>query len=174
MGQPRWAGSVRFFHWTSAALLVAVWLMIFLHESTADADFMYISLHKALGFCFFFWIIARFINRIAHKSQDPAPVAGPRWQQLSASVVHSLLYVVLLMMPLAGFLMTQYSGRPLNVFGLFEVPLLVVPDRDTSKVFHDLHTDVFWPLILLLTAAHILAALYHQFVKKDRLINRMK
>lgn len=179
MAQPpsssaRWAGSVRFFHWTSAALLVVVWLMIFLHESTADENFMYISLHKALGVSFFFWILARFINRFAHKSQDPAPVAGPRWQQLLASLVHSLLYVVLLMMPLAGFLMSQYGGRAVSMFGLFEIPLLVVPDRETGRFFHDLHTDILWPLILLLTASHILAALHHQFVKKDRLINRMR
>lgn len=170
----RWNGWVRFFHWGSVVLLAIVWLMIALHEATEDADFMYISLHKALGVTFFFWMIARFINRIAHQRQDPPPVAMPRWQQLSASLTHSLLYVCLLLMPLAGFLMSQFGNRAVNMFGLFEIPVLVVPDRELGKFFHDLHTEMVWPLLLLLTVAHIGAALYHQFVQKDGLISRMR
>jgi cytochrome b561 len=169
----RWALSVRFFHWTSGLLLVAVWAMIFVHENTEDADDLYISLHKALGVSFLCWIMARFINRLSQKNQLPAPVAGPRWQQLSAGLVHSFLYVTLLLMPLAGLLMTQYKGYTTNMFGLFEIPLFVVPDRHLSHFFQSLHTDILWPLILALTAAHVLAALFHQFVKKDRTINRM-
>jgi cytochrome b561 len=169
----RWAGSVRFFHWTSGLLLLAVWVMIALHDNTADENMLYMSLHKALGVSFLFWVMARFINRLNQKYDAPAPVAGPRWQQLSAGLVHSFLYVTLLMMPLAGLLMTQYKGYTTNMFGLFEIPLFVVPDRDLSRFFHDLHTDILWPLILALTAAHILAAVYHQVVKKDRTINRM-
>lgn len=167
----RWNGWVRFFHWSSSLLLVLVWLMIFLHENTADTDFMYISLHKALGVLLFFWVMARFVNRV-RQTQLP-PVAAPLWQQRLASLVHSLLYVCLLLMPLAGFLMSQYGGRAVNMFGLFEIPLLVIPDKQTGRFFHDLHTDILWPLLLLLTASHIGAALHHQLVKKDNTINRM-
>jgi cytochrome b561 len=169
----RWALSVRFFHWTSGVLLLAVWAMIVVHDNTDDADDLYISLHKALGVSFLFWVMARFVNRLLQKQHTPAPVAGPRWQQWSAGLVHSFLYVTLILMPLVGLLMTQYKGYTTNVFGLFEIPLFVVPDRHLSHFFHDMHTDILWPLILALTAAHVLAALYHQVVKKDRTINRM-
>jgi cytochrome b561 len=70
--------------------------------------------------------------------------------------------------------MSQFGNRAVNMFGLFEIPVLVVPDRELGKFFHDLHTDIIWPLLLLLTVAHIGAALYHQFVQKDGLISRMR
>jgi cytochrome b561 len=59
------------------------------------------------------------------------------------------------------------------MFGLFEIPVFVTPDRGLARTFHDWHTEIIWPLILAFTAAHIGAALYHQFIKKDKLIKRM-
>ncbi len=171
---PRWAGWVRFFHWTTVILLALVWGLIALHEATEDAAGLYISLHKATGILLFWWVLARFINRLVQRRLDPVDVPMPLWQARMAHLTHSLLYVLLLMMPLAGVLMTQYGGRATSFFGLFEIPLLVIPDKSTGRFFHDLHTDILWPLLLVLTAAHVGAALYHQLVLKDQLLQRMK
>jgi cytochrome b561 len=88
-------------------------------------------------------------------------------------MVHSLLYVVLLLMPLSGFLMTQFAGRTTSMFGWFEIPLLLTPDREIGRLMNQLHTDVIWIAIVLLTLSHVGAALYHQFVKKDATLKRM-
>lgn len=173
MPPSRWPLAVRVFHWLSIVFLLLVFSMIFLHENTDGAGGLYISLHKAFGICFFFWISARLANRMLHKSQQPKPVVAPRWQQLTASLVHSLLYVVLLMMPMTGFLMTQFGGRATNMFGLFEIPLMVLPDREIGRLLNQLHTDLIWTALVLLTLSHVGAALYHHVVKKDATLKRM-
>ena len=170
----RWPGIIRFFHWTTVLLLVATWAMIALHENTPDDDFFYIGMHKALGVSVAIWVLMRLVIRLGQQSKAPTPVTGPRWQTLSASLTHAILYGLMLAMPLAGVLMSQYGGRAVSVFGMFELPLMVVPDKTTGKFFHELHTDIFWPLLLLFTAMHIGAAVYHQFILKDNLLKRMR
>ncbi|MEC7118331.1 MAG: cytochrome b/b6 domain-containing protein [Pseudomonadota bacterium] len=169
----RWSLAVRLFHWISVLALLVIWALITLHENTDGAGGLYIGLHKALGVCFFFWMLARLTNRVIQKSIQPPPVVASRWQQLSAGLVHSLLYALLLLMPLSGFLMTQFSGRATQMFGWFEIPSLLTPDPDAARWFNQLHTDLIWTAILLLTVAHIGAALYHRLVKKDQTLKRM-
>jgi len=70
--------------------------------------------------------------------------------------------------------MSVYGGRPVDIFGLFEIPVFVTPDRSLARFYNDLHTGIIWPAIIMFTLAHIGAALYHQFIKKDNLIARMK
>lgn len=174
MPAAKWPLAVRIFHWLSVLLLLVIFSMIFLHENTDGAGGLYISLHKALGISFFVWMLFRLANRVRQQAQQPKPVVAPRWQQLSASLVHSLLYVALLLMPLTGFLMTQFSGRPTNMFGLFEIPLLLTPDREMGRLLNQFHTDLVWTALVLLTVSHVGAALYHQFVKKDGTLQRMR
>ena len=173
MPASRWPTVVRLLHWLSVLFLLAIFALITLHEYTDGAGGLYISLHKALGISFFFWMLLRLANRVRQRSQQPKPVVAPRWQQLAASMVHSLLYVVLLLMPLSGFLMTQFAGRTTSMFGWFEIPLLLTPDRQIGRLMNQLHTDLIWTAIVLLTLSHVGAALYHQFVKKDATLKRM-
>ena len=84
------------------------------------------------------------------------------------------LYALLIAMPIAGLMMSLYGGRPVDVFGLFQIPVFVTPDRALARLYNDWHTDIIWPIILTFTALHIGAALYHQFIKKDNLMSRMK
>lgn len=173
MPPSKWPTAVRLFHWLSVVFLLVIFALITLHENTDGAGGLYISLHKAFGICFFFWMVVRLANRVLHKHQQPKPISAPRWQQLSASLVHSFLYVVLLMMPLTGFLMTQFAGRPTNMFGWFEIPLMLMPDREIGRILNQLHTDLIWTALVLLTVSHVGAALYHQFFKKDATLKRM-
>jgi len=76
-------------------------------------------------------------------------------------------------MPIVGLLMSVYGGRPVNMFGLFEIPVFVTPDRSTARFYNDLPTNIIWPMIIIFTIAHVGGALYHQFIKKDNLIKRM-
>lgn len=170
----RWHGWIRFFHWTTVLLLGAVWAFIALHEASEDSGGLYIGLHKATGVLILLWMIGRLIYRLMQRHLDPPDVPMPVWQTRVAHLTHSLLYVLLFMMPLAGLLMSQYGGRATSFFGVFDIPVWVVPDKATGRFFHDLHTDILWPLLLLLTVAHVGAALYHQFVLKDRLLDRMR
>ena len=133
---------------------------------------VYIGLHKAFGVSLLFWMIARVINRIFTRA--PPPAAMPKWQTLLSQLSHFALYALLIAMPIAGLLMSVYGGRPVDIFGLFQIPVFVTPDRGLARLYNDWHTDIIWPMIIAFTLIHIGAALYHQFVKKDNLISRMK
>lgn len=166
----KWPVSSRVFHWISALLLLITWLLIAVYHYTDTK--LYIGLHKAFGISVLCWMIARVLNRWL--TQAPMPVAMPRWQQLISQLNHFALYALLIAMPIAGLLMSVYGGRPVDMFGLFEIPVFVTPDRSMARLFNDIHTDIIWPMIIAFTLLHIGAALYHQFVLKDKLINRMK
>lgn len=166
----KWSVSSRIFHWISAILLLVTWLMILLYDNLDSG--LYIGLHKSFGISLLFWMIARVINRVVTKA--PPPIAMPKWQLLLSKLSHFGLYALLIAMPMAGLLMSVYGGRPVDIFGLLQIPVFVTPDRDLARFYNDLHTDIIWPIIVVFTLIHIAAALYHQFVKKDNLMARMK
>ncbi|WP_201592178.1 cytochrome b [Psychrobacter fozii] len=166
----KWSVSSRIFHWISAVLLLITWTMMLLNNNL-DSN-IYIGLHKAFGVSLLFWMIARVINRVFTKA--PPPISMPKWQLLLSHLSHFGLYALLIAMPTVGLLMTVYGGRPVDIFGLFQIPVFVTPDRTLARFYNNLHTDVIWQAIIAFTAVHISAALYHQFVKKDNLIARMK
>lgn len=166
----KWSVSSRVFHWISAILLLVTWVMILLYDNL-DSN-LYIGLHKSFGISLLFWMIARVINRLLTKAPPSVPM--PKWQALLAHLTHFGLYALLIAMPMAGLLMTVYGGRPVDIFGLFQIPVFVTPDRGLARSYNDLHTDIIWPAIIAFTLIHIGAALYHQFVKKDNLIARIK
>lgn len=166
----KWSVSSRIFHWISAVLLLVTWLMILLYDNLDSS--LYIGLHKSFGISLLFWMIARVINRAVTKA--PPSIAMPKWQLLLSQLSHFGLYALLIAMPMAGLLMSVYGGRPVDIFGLFQIPVFVTPDRDLARFYNDLHTNIIWPTIIAFTLIHIAAALYHQFVKKDNLMARMK
>lgn len=165
----KWPLVSRVFHWISTLLLVVTWAFIFIYHNTDDS--FYIGLHKAFGVSLLFWMLARVISRVTVKA--PPAVAMPKWQDIIGKLTHFVLYALLIAMPIVGVLMSVYGGRAVDMFGLFEIPVFVTPDRGLARTFNDWHTDIIWPLILAFTAAHILAALYHQYIKKDKLMNRI-
>ena len=166
----KWSVSSRIFHWISAVLLLITWIMMLLNNNL-DSN-IYIGLHKAFGVSLLFWMIARVINRVFTKA--PPPISMPKWQLLLSHLSHFGLYALLIAMPTVGLLMTVYGGRPVDIFGLFQIPVFVTPDRTLARFYNNLHTDVIWQAIIAFTVVHISAALYHQFIKKDNLIARMK
>lgn len=166
----KWSVTSRLFHWVSAVLLLVTWIMILLYDNL-DSN-LYIGLHKAFGVSLLFWMIARVINRLFTKA--PAPLAMPKWQLIISQLSHFALYAILIAMPLAGVLMSVYGGRPIDIFGLFQIPVFVTPDRGLARFYNDVHTDIIWPMIIAFTVLHVGAALYHQFVKKDNVMARIK
>lgn len=155
----------RIFHWAGALLIIVAWVLI---EQGDD----FIALHKSVGASFLLWTILRIINRFI--SPAPPPVPMPKWQTAVAHLTHLGLYIAMLAMPISGMLMSMYGGRGISIFGLINIPALVSPSRDMARYFNELHTDVMFGVLLLLVAAHVGAALYHQFIVKDNLLARMR
>ena len=144
--------------------------MILLYDNLDSK--VYIGLHKAFGVSLLFWTIARVISRVFTKA--PPAVVMPEWQVFISHLSHFVLYALLIAMPIAGLLMTVYGGRAVDVFGLFQIPVFVTPDRGLARLYNDWHTDVLWPMLIAFTLLHIAAALHHQFIKKDNIMARIK
>ena len=166
----KWSASSRIFHWVSAVLLLVTWLLMLAYGYNESK--VYIGLHKAFGMSVLFWMIARVINRLFTKAPPPLPM--PKIQVIVSQLTHFILYALLIAMPIAGLLMSVYGGRPVDMFGLFEIPVFVTPNRTAARFYNDVHADILWPMIIIFTLAHIGAAFFHQWIKKDKLIDRMK
>ena len=127
------------------------------------------SSHKLIGLTIFLLIVLRLLYRLSHRAPRPDPAVPPAL--IGAShFVHWMLYVLLIAVPIAGYFAISY-GRYLEVFGV-PLPAITEKNEDMSKEIFEWHeTGAF--LILAFVTLHVLAAIYHKFVRKDRVVKRM-
>jgi cytochrome b561 len=157
-------------HWITAAALFGLLGSGLLLEGVADeaAKVPLLRAHAATGITVLGLTMLR-IGWWAFADRRPAGIAGqPRWQALSAWLVHRSFYAAILVLAASGIAMLALSGAGAILIGAASSPLpdfALYPPRAV-------HGVVAW-LTILLVAAHIAAALYHQFVRKDRLLGRM-
>ena len=159
-------------HWLTALLVIVqfanakIWGS-FPRETRHDLE----SVHVSLGVLLTAVIAARLIWRWLPGHQKPSLEAG--WVQLASKSVHYLLYALLAAQAATGFAWRWAQGRAVEFFGLFAVPgpygELARPVR---RQLHDLHEWIAWAIIIL-ALGHALAALYHHYVLKDRVLSRM-
>ena len=91
----------------------------------------------------------------------------------SARVIHWLLYLLLLLVPLLGWVNASYRGMPIALSGLVHVPQLVGTHAAGWDWTGDIHTLIAEYVILPLVGLHVAAALYHYFIRRDRVLQRM-
>ena len=170
----RWGATSQLLHWTIAVLILSIGAVgLVMGELPRSPKWFWVyTLHKSLGLT----VLALVLVRIAWRlyAGAPPPVAGtPRWQARLASLTHGAIYVLILAMPLSGWLYDSASGlRPFRWFGLAEVPKLSPPHEALADAMHETHELLFWVLIALVIG-HAGAALYHHFVRRDATLARM-
>src|SRR3546814_11623991 len=81
------------------------------------------GVHKALGVTILVLTIVRIVWRLGHKV-PPLPDAVPAWQRPLSKIVHFLFYALLILLPLSGWLWMSAADRPIDYFGLFDLPSL--------------------------------------------------
>lgn len=130
-----------------------------------------LSLHKSFGLLVF----ALAGVYLAWKVFSPSPVGlttAPRWQQLSARLVHVALVLLMVAIPLTGYLISTSAGKPVEFFGLFEVPAPARNNRGIRDLAITLHYYLAYGIVLLVVA-HAGAAVKHQVFDKDGTLARM-
>ena len=167
-----WTGIAKGLHWLVALLLVAVWGAVELHEVPAKGSpwqNRWMVIHFSLGLT----VLLLMILWLYWRSRHPRPATiGSPWQKRLSGLVHFLLYITVIAMPMLGFMMRQFAGKPVDFYGL-TLPQLVTPDKAIAKDLELFHTEIFWYLLLGLAAVHILGALWHHFVDHDDTLKRM-
>lgn len=160
-------------HWLIAALVVAQfawgWWMQGIPKQPPGARVDAFNLHKSVGLTILALMLLRVSWRAAHA--PPALPPMPSWQATLARLTHVLLYVVLFLMPLSGYLGSVWSGYPVKYFGM------TLPDWNwknpaLKELASGVHLVTAW---VLATAAglHVAGALKHVLVDRDGLLARM-
>jgi cytochrome b561 len=166
-------GVAKTLHWLILALLIAqfifAWTMPHIGRNTPVTTL--IGLHFSFGITIIAVAIVRLIWRLTHV--EPPPEDGIRpWQTASARLVHWLLYILLFVVPILGWINASYRGMPIVMFGL-ELPQLVATRASGWGWTGDVHTLLADYAMLGLVGLHVAAALYHYIVRRDRVLQRM-
>lgn len=161
------------FHWLTllavAGLIALGWTMVGL--SLGPAKLQYYSWHKWLGMTVLMLTLLRLVWRWLHPP-PPLPAGMPGWERLAARASHYGLYVLLLAMPLTGWLMSSAGGFPVMLYGVLPLPDLVGRDKALEGMLKAAH---HWESMILiaLVIVHALAALKHHMLDKDDVLRRM-
>ena len=158
-------------HWVVALLLVGMVIagLTFTEMERGDARTQLALTHKSIGLLVLLLMTVRLLWKLA----NPTPVdpeGTPAWQKTAASLTHWALYAAVYFQLLAGILVS--GQRPIGFFGLFEFGPLLAENEQQHELFEELH-ETGWIIIAVLTVVHVLAALYHHWVKKDDVLRRM-
>ena len=161
-------------HWVTAALMFTVlplaWVMVNMPHTAPSRDWIY-TLHKSVGLT----ILSLVAFRLAWRAAHPAPpLAGnlARWERTSAFASHWLLYLILIGMPVSGFLLSAAAGHPTSYFGLFTIPALA-KNEALSHAAAWVHVATGQWLVYALVLLHIAATAWHVAVRRDGVLERM-
>jgi cytochrome b561 len=167
----RYDATARAFHWLTLALLLVIMpLGLVMGDLPRGAlqNACFIT-HESLGLTVLGLTILRLLWRLTHPP-PPLTALGPLERRASTGV-HGLLYLLLLVVPVTGYLFVAFSGIRLEYFGLAELPALVTKAKPRADIAIFVHASLQWA-IYALVAGHAGAALYHQW-RGDRVLARM-
>ena len=159
-------------HWLIVALLIVQyligWLMPDIHRGQKPGTGM--ILHISIGITILGVIFLRFVWRLTHPVAPEGSL--PPWQRLSSELVHWMLYVLVLATTLSGWLFASFRGWGVSYFYLFPLPMLAGDNPAAGKAIDGLHQAAEWTLLVFI-GCHVLAALAHLVVYRDRVMQRM-
>lgn len=163
-------------HWLIAILLVATYYFVLGRPDTpgpSPEKLQMMSYHKWAGITVLFFSLIRIATRLIF----PAPPLGadvhmPAWQNKAHKLTLLLMLLLTLAIPLGGWLMSSAAGRPVVMFGLWQLPDLIGVNKDLAGQIKEVHETAAWAL-LALAGLHTAAALKHYFVDKDSVLGRM-
>jgi cytochrome b561 len=160
-------------HWLMAILLFGLLALgFYMHDLPLSPEKLKLySWHKWAGVTAFLLVWLRLFWRVTHR--PPAlPASMPKIMQLAAHAGHLLLYVLMIAIPLSGWLMSSAKGFQTVWFGVLPIPDLLDKNKETSDLLQTLHMGLNL-LFVAVIAGHIGAALKHHFIDKDDILKRM-
>lgn len=171
---PRYTRVAIALHWLIAAFLLLQfalgWGMQLIAKQPAGPRADAFNLHKSFGLLLLGLMIARIAWRLGH--EPPALPPMPRWQVLAARADHLLLYVLVVALPLSGYLGSAFSGYPVRFFGM-PLPSWAGRHEALKEAMSTVHLVCSWALACVV-AVHLAAVAKHVLIDRDELLGRMK
>lgn len=122
----------------------------------------YFLLHKSMGISVAILIVLRVLWRITHKAPS-LPDTIAKWQQKAAGAVHGLFYVLMVAVPLTGFMQSSYSKYSTKFWGI-KLPRLAEADQEMREFYSQIHECLVFVLIALIVI-HLIAVVKHKLAK---------
>jgi cytochrome b561 len=168
-----YTATARVLHWITAVLVLGMIVVGFIiaNEWGGPLQEWLYNLHKSTGIVVLPIVLVRLVYRWM-QPPPPLPDDIPAIQQLAAHGTHYALYVLLIVQPLLGWIATSAYPAPVPIYGLFNMPLIWPANRALSEQLFVVHRYL-GVAIAVVAATHIGAALFHHFVRRDRILLRM-
>jgi cytochrome b561 len=165
---------VKLLHWAIAAMIVLQFVLAKMAENAGDLspvrELALLANHRSVGITILYLALVRLAWRKYHPPPEPLPM--PQWQQNASMISHWLLYGLLFLLPITGWLMSSASANSVSWFNIIQLPDLVGPDPGLEDVLEEVH-ETFAKILFLLASIHIIAALKHSLYDKDGAIGRI-
>ena len=159
-------------HWLTAILIAANLLLgvSMVALPISPRKLTWYLWHKSIGLTIFALTSGRLTWRALHR--PPPPAAMPRWQRRAAAVSHALLYVLLFVIPISGWIYSSATGVQVVYLGTLPLPNLVPKDKALADVLRLVHIGLN-SLLFTVICIHVAAALKHHFIDRDTVLARM-
>jgi len=161
-------------HWLIALLLLGQFVFGLMLDDiprgTPERG-IYVNLHKSTGILIGLLIVLRIVWRLTH-TPPALPDSMPAWQQRAARYGHAALYLCMLMLPLSGYLASNFSKHGIKFFNVVRMPPWGPDDKALYAVFNQMH-QVTALLLALFVGLHLLAVAKHMLIDHDGLLLRM-
>lgn len=170
----RYSIGAMIFHWTIAIAVIVNWRLAETAHGTDDRALAgaIMGNHKALGITILLLTLGRLAWRLGHRT-PPLPADLANWERILARALHTLFYILLIGLPLGGWLANSYFDRTIDMFGAFVVPALPVGSNpDLGESIFEIH-ETLGGIFIYLIGLHILGALKHTFFDRNGGIFRM-
>ena len=160
-------------HWLVAGLVIVQfawgWWMQEIPKEPVGPRVDAFNMHKSVGLTILALMMVRILWRIAHRPPPLPPM--PAWQASTARLTHAVLYTVLVLHPLSGYLGSEVSGYPVRYFGM-TLPSWAGKNVALKDMLSVVHLATSWVIAAAVTL-HIAGALKHAWIDRDGLLARM-
>ncbi|MFZ3288892.1 MAG: cytochrome b/b6 domain-containing protein [Telluria sp.] len=161
-------------HWLIALLLVGQfslgWLLEGIARNTPERGY-FVNLHKSTGVLIGLLILLRIVWRLGHRA-PPLPLSMPLWQRRAAHASHLAMYLCMLLVPLSGYLASNFSKHGIKFFNVVKWAPWGSDDKLLYAFFKQTH-QVATVLLAALIALHLLALAKHVLLDRSAIFSRM-
>jgi cytochrome b561 len=160
-------------HWLVALLIFGLFpLGLYMHDLPLSVlKLQLYAWHKWFGITVLLLVVVRMAWRATHRPPK-LPATIPRWQQGVAEWMHGLLYVLILCIPLSGWMLSSAAGVRVVWWGVLPLPLLLPVSKPLAHALALVHATLNYTLAALVVV-HVAAAIKHQFTDRDGVLSRM-
>lgn len=159
-------------HWLTLLLIVTAYVIGSLLEdmTLSPLKLKLYAWHKWVGMTVLFLLPLRLLLRLVDRLDHAAGLLP--WEARASVATHAALYLLMLAVPMLGWLQSSAAGFSVVWFEVLPLPDLVGKDKALADIFKELHEGSV-NLLVTLVALHAAAALYHQHVRHDGVLARM-